>query len=110
MGFDWPEFLAKKLGPAIVRLHMICPHTSSQTRLPNVPSSCLPLLHQFTMSDSIDDDFPFDWRSGDLMTWFKQQRGAKVNPSIKLQDLRDRGAGRGVGSFSSSNLVPELVY
>ena len=49
------------------------------------------------MSESEDDDYPFEWRSGDLMTWIKQQVGARVSSKIKLVDLRARGAGRGVG-------------
>ena len=62
------------------------------------------------MSDFTDDDYPFDWRSGDLMNWIKQQPGAKVSPCIRLEDLRGRGAGRGVGSVFSSDLVPDSVY
>lgn len=49
------------------------------------------------MSESEDDDYPFEWRSGDLMTWIKQQVGARVSSKIELVDLRGRGAGRGVG-------------
>ena len=49
------------------------------------------------MSESEDDDYPFEWRSGDLMTWIKQQVGARVSPKVELVDLRGRGAGRGVG-------------
>ena len=49
------------------------------------------------MSDSENDDYPFEWRSGDLITWIEQQGGATVSSKIDLVDLRGRGAGRGVG-------------
>ena len=69
------------------------------------PTKSLPVLpivssivpHQITMSESEDDDYPFEWRSGDLMTWIKKQVGARVSSKINLVDLRARGAGRGVG-------------
>lgn len=51
------------------------------------------------MTDTEDDDYPFDWRSGDLTTWLEKQPGAHINPSIQLTDLRSRGAGRGVGNL-----------
>ena len=49
------------------------------------------------MSESEDDEYPFEWKSGDLMTWIKQQVGARVSSKIELVDFRSRGAGRGVG-------------
>ena len=52
------------------------------------------------MADSEDDDYPFDWRSADLVMWLKQQPGATVSSKIQLTDLRSRGAGRGVGKIS----------
>ena len=51
------------------------------------------------MADSEDDDYPFDWKSGDLTTWLKKQPGAHINPKIQLTDLRSREAGRGVGNI-----------
>ena len=76
-----------------------CPPSSV---LPQKPLRALPIIlsavsHQITMSESEDDDYPFEWRSGDLMTWIKQQVGARVSPKVELVDLRGRGAGRGVG-------------
>ena len=60
------------------------------------------------MSDSEDDDYPFEWRSGDLLTWFKQQPGARLHSGIQLVDLRSRGAGRGVGKVPASVAIPQI--
>ena len=56
------------------------------------------------MADTDDDDYPFDWRSGDLITWLEKRPGAQVNPRIQLTDLRSRGAGRGVGNIPRTSL------
>ena len=52
------------------------------------------------MADTGDDDYPFDWRSGDLKIWLEKQPGAYISPKVQLTDLRSRGAGRGVGTIS----------
>ena len=47
----------------------------------------------------IDDD-DFNQKSTDFMSWLGGLEGVTISPKIQLADLRERGAGRGVGKFS----------
>ena len=39
----------------------------------------------------------FDERTQSFLSWFTQLPGATFHPDIQIQDLRARGAGRGIG-------------
>ena len=39
----------------------------------------------------------FNNKSRDFVQWFNAQRGTKLHPSLRLEDFRRRGAGRGLG-------------
>lgn len=42
----------------------------------------------------------FGTRSQAFLDWFRALPGATFHPDIKLTDMRDRGAGRGIGKSS----------
>lgn len=44
---------------------------------------------------------PFARRSADFLAWFKAQPGTTFHNDIEIQDLRGKGAGRGIGEFES---------
>lgn len=43
-----------------------------------------------------DDDFQV--KSAAFLAWL-QKNGCEISPAVQLADLRERGAGRGVGAF-----------
>jgi hypothetical protein len=50
----------------------------------------------------------FDGASQAFLAWL-QQSGAEINPKIKLEDLRQAQAGRGVGKWSSFDSKPDIT-
>lgn len=42
---------------------------------------------------------PFSAKTSEFLAWFKSQPGTTFHPDIEIQDLRSRGAGRGIGMF-----------
>lgn len=53
-----------------------------------------------TMSSTIHfhDPANFQSQSDEFISWLSGKPGVKVNPKIRLADLRSRAAGRGVGT------------
>lgn len=43
-------------------------------------------------------DFPV--KTSDFLAWFKAQSGTTFHDDIEIQDLRGKGAGRGIGKSS----------
>lgn len=41
----------------------------------------------------------FSGKTAEYLAWFKAQPGTTFHPDIEIQDLRSRGAGRGIGTF-----------
>jgi hypothetical protein len=44
----------------------------------------------------------FQHNSSAFLQWFTTTNGTRLNPKLELADLRDSGAGRGVGKYLSS--------
>lgn len=43
----------------------------------------------------------FPLKTSEFLAWFKAQSGTTFHNDIEIQDLRGKGAGRGIGRFSS---------
>lgn len=39
----------------------------------------------------------FDQKTSEFLSWFRAQPGTTFHDDIEVRDLRDRGAGRGIG-------------
>jgi N-lysine methyltransferase SETD6 len=48
--------------------------------------------------DTVDD---FDGGTSNFLSWFKSLPGATFHNDIEIQDLRHRGAGRGIGEIAT---------
>ena len=44
----------------------------------------------------------FEELSDNFVSWLKAQEGVRISPKIKLADLREQGAGRGVGETATT--------
>ena len=47
-------------------------------------------------TNASNDDFQD--KTSAFVSWLKQRRGTKINPKISIVDLRERNAGRGIGT------------
>ncbi|ODH44722.1 hypothetical protein ACO22_00800 [Paracoccidioides brasiliensis] len=55
-----------------------------------------------------EDVQSFSQVSEEFMDWLKQSPGVRVNPKIKIADLRSEGAGRGIVAYDDINEEEEL--
>lgn len=46
------------------------------------------------------DSASFEQKTAGFLAWFKGQPGTTFHDDIEIQDLRGRGAGRGMGELS----------
>lgn len=44
----------------------------------------------------------FDSKTSTFMSWLQQRPGINISPKIQIADLRDYGAGRGIGNAPST--------
>lgn len=47
---------------------------------------------------------PFAQKTSDFLAWFKGQPGTTFHHDIEIQDLRAKGAGRGIGELDPPSI------
>lgn len=57
----------------------------------------------FSNGVNVLENAEFDKSSEDFGIWFQELQGATFHPSLRIADLRDRGAGRGIGKSVESH-------
>ena len=55
------------------------------------------------------DNDDFHHKTATFLDWFKQLKGAYLSPKIEVTDLRDHGAGRGIGMYCTIYTIQSAV-
>lgn len=58
-------------------------------------------LHGHTSLPPVDGDGAFRQKTDNFMDWFRVQTGTIINPKLELVDLRSRGAGRAISTYTT---------